>query len=166
MSNTNQVANTSTTNIVPVQGLFDANGNCIAFVGPAGVLFYAPTTDTTTNIYATNQLGYTNGAYTYSTQTTNKATTVVSNTSAGQITMSNAQLAPSASVAFTVTCAACSSGDTVIVSIASGGTLYAYLIGVAAISNGSFALNLKNVSNNAYSEALVVNYAILHYAGV
>jgi len=162
----NQVASTVTTNIVPVQGLFDDKGNCIAFVGPGGVLFYAPTTDTTTNIYATNQLGYTNGAFTYSTQTGSKASTVVSNTSAGQITMSNAQLAPAASVAFTVTCSSCSQGDSIIVNIASGGTLYAYLIGVVAVADGSFALNLKNVSNNAYSEALVVNYAILHYAGV
>ena len=164
MANTNQVASTVTTQIVPVQGLFNGGGACTAFVGPGGVLFYAPTTTSTTNIYATNQLGYTTTAFSSTTQLTNKATTVVSDTSAGQITMASAQLAPAASVAFTVTCAACSQYDTVIVSIASGGTLYAYLIGVVAVANGSFALNLKNVSNNAYSEALVVNYAILHVA--
>jgi len=162
MANFNGVASTVTTQIVPVQGLFDVNGNCTAFVGPAGVLFYAPTSTVTSNIYASNQLGYTTTAFSSTTQLTNKATTVVSNTSAGQITMSSAQLAPSASVAFTVTCAAVSQYDNIVVSIASGGTLYAYLIGVVAVANGSFALNLKNVSNNAYSEALVVNYAILH----
>ena len=115
-----------------------------------------------TAVYAKGQLGYTNGAFSTSTQTGSKASGVTINTSAGQITMSNAQLAPSASVAFTVTCSAISQYDTISVSIASGGTLYAYLIGVVAVANGSFALNLKNVSNNAYSEALVINYAILH----
>lgn len=164
MANTNQVASTVTTQIVPVQGQFDQYGNCISLIGPGGIVFYAPTTTTTTNIFANNQIGYSTTAFSSTTQTGNKATTVVSNTSAGQITMSNAQLAPSASVAFTVTCSACSQNDSVIVSIASGGTLYAYLIGVVAIANGSFALNLKNVSNNAYSEALVINYAILHIA--
>jgi hypothetical protein len=117
-----------------------------------------------TNVYAKGQLGYTNGAFSTATQTGNKASGVTINTSAGQITMSNAQLAPSASVAFTVTCSAINQYDTISVSIASGGTLYAYLIGVVAVANGSFALNLKNVSNNAYSEALVINYAILHVA--
>jgi len=117
-----------------------------------------------TTIYAKGQIGYTNGAFSTATQANSKATAVTINTPAGQITMSNAQLAPSASVAFTVNCSAVSKYDTIIVSIASGGTLYAYLLGVASVADGSFALNLKNVSNNAYSEALVINYAILHVA--
>lgn len=44
MSNTNQVANTSTTNIVPVQALFDNNGNCLGLVGPGGQFFSPPLT--------------------------------------------------------------------------------------------------------------------------
>jgi hypothetical protein len=160
----NQVASTVTTQIVPVQGQFDQYGNCLNLIGPGGVVFYAPTTTSTSNIYATNQLGYTNGAFSTVTQTNNKATAVTCNTSAGQITMSNAQLAPNASVAFTVNCSLISAKDTVIVNIASGGTLYAYLEGIAAIADGSFVINIKNVSNNAYSEALVLNYAILHVA--
>lgn len=43
MPNTNQVANTSTTNIVPVQGLFDENGVCLTLIGPGGEYFYPPT---------------------------------------------------------------------------------------------------------------------------
>lgn len=43
MSNTNQVANTSSTNIVPVQGIFDANGVCYNLVGPGGTIFNPPT---------------------------------------------------------------------------------------------------------------------------
>lgn len=38
----NQVASTVSTNIVPVQGLFDANGNCYGLVGPGGEVFYPP----------------------------------------------------------------------------------------------------------------------------
>jgi hypothetical protein len=44
MSSTNQVANTSTTNIVPVQALFDNNGNCLGLVGPGGQFFSPPLT--------------------------------------------------------------------------------------------------------------------------
>lgn len=42
MPSTNQVADTITTNIVPVQGLFDANGDCLGLVGPGGEIFYPP----------------------------------------------------------------------------------------------------------------------------
>jgi hypothetical protein len=47
MPSTNQVANTSTTNIVPVQGLFDQNGVCLTLIGPGGEYFYAPGSFTT-----------------------------------------------------------------------------------------------------------------------
>ena len=39
---TNQTAKTITTNIVPVQGIFDANGVCIGLVGPGGEFFSPP----------------------------------------------------------------------------------------------------------------------------
>jgi hypothetical protein len=42
MSIFNQVANTSTVNIVPVQGIFDANGTCLGLVGPGGEVFTPP----------------------------------------------------------------------------------------------------------------------------
>ena len=42
MPNTNQVASTSTTNIVPVQGLFDQNGVCLTLIGPGGEYFSPP----------------------------------------------------------------------------------------------------------------------------
>ena len=38
----NATANTTTTNIVPVQGLFQANGTCISLIGPAGEYFSPP----------------------------------------------------------------------------------------------------------------------------
>ena len=73
-----------------------------------------------TSIFATEQLGYTNGAYGTVTQLTNKATGVTINKTAGTITTANAQMAPGALVAFIVTNNKVSSLDTVIVNIASG----------------------------------------------
>ena len=115
-----------------------------------------------TTVYATEQLGYTNSSYGTVTQQTSKNTGVTLNKTCGSITMNNAQLAPSAQVAFTLTNSVISAQDTIVINIASGGTLYAYLIGITAISDGSCSINVKNVSNNAYSEALVINFAILH----
>lgn len=40
--NSNQVASTVSTNIVPVQGLFDSLGNCISLIGPGGEYFSPP----------------------------------------------------------------------------------------------------------------------------
>ena len=39
---TNQVALTQTTNIVPVQAIFDVNGVCVGLVGPGGEFFSPP----------------------------------------------------------------------------------------------------------------------------
>jgi hypothetical protein len=181
----NQVASTITVQNVPVQAQFNADGVCLGLVGPGGAYFSPPLTNDTingavinsstiglttpaaitgTNIYATSQIGYAASASSTVTQLTNKATGVTINTPSGQITTANAQLAPAASVAFVVTCSAVSVGDSIIINIASGGTAFAYLIGIASVANGSFTVNLKNVSNNAYSEVLVLNYAILHVA--
>lgn len=115
-----------------------------------------------TSIYATQQLGYSSSAYGSVVQQTSKMTSVTLNTTCGSITMNNAQLAPSAQVAFTLVNSSISALDTIIINIASGGTLYAYLIGITAIADGSCSINVKNVSSNAYSEALVINFSVLH----
>ena len=49
MSNTNQVASTLTSNIVPVQAAFDTSGNCLGLVGPGGAYFSPPLTSDTIN---------------------------------------------------------------------------------------------------------------------
>lgn len=162
----NQVASTVTTNIVPVQGLFDANGVCLGLVGPGGEIFYPPLPSTiqAAYIYATSEIGYNGGNFSTVTQQNNKTTGVTINTSSGQIITASSQLAPSAQAVFTVTCSAVSANDNVICSIASGGTLGAYNVFVAGIANGSFVLVIKNSTNNAYSEAVTLNYSILHTA--
>jgi len=115
-----------------------------------------------TNIATTGTIGYAAGAYTTVTQTNNKTTAVTSNTPSGQIITANSQLAPSANALFVVTCSAVSSKDVVVISPATGGTVGAYNVFISAIADGSFTVEIKNVTNNAYSEAIRLNYAILH----
>lgn len=166
LNNYNATASSSTTNIVPVQGVFDQDGNCIALVGPGGEYFYPPLPSTiiAANILATANIGYNGGNFGTVTQTNNKTTGVTINTSSGQIVTANSQLAPSAQALFVVTNSAISSNDNVICSIASGGTVGAYNVFIAAIANGSFSVIIKNSTNNAYSEAVTINYSILHTA--
>ena len=45
MSTSNQVASTSTQNIVPVQAVFNAAGQCLGLVGPGGQYFSPPLTN-------------------------------------------------------------------------------------------------------------------------
>ena len=114
-------------------------------------------------VYATSQLGYTNAGYGTVTQQNNKATGVTINKTAGTITTANAQMAPGAKVAFVVTNSQVSVLDTVIVNIASGATAtFAYLIAVVTVVDGAFTINLDNVSSNAYTDTLKINFSILH----
>ena len=116
-----------------------------------------------TVVYATSQLGYTNAGYGTVTQQNNKATGVTINKTAGTITTANAQMAPGAKVAFVVTNSQVSALDTVIVNIASGATAtFAYLIAVVTVTDGAFTINLDNVSSNAYTDTLKINFAVLH----
>jgi hypothetical protein len=114
-------------------------------------------------VFATSQLGYTNAAYGTVTQQNNKATGVTINKTAGTITTANAQMAPGAKVAFIVTNDKVSALDTVIVNIAAGATAtFAYLIAVVTVTDGAFTINLDNVSSNAYTDTLKINFAVLH----
>jgi hypothetical protein len=114
-------------------------------------------------VYATSQLGYTNAGYGTVTQQNNKATGVTLNKTAGTITTANAQMAPGADVAFVVTNSQVSALDTVIVNIASGATAtFAYSVAVVTVTDGAFTINLSNVSSNAYTDTLKINFAVLH----
>ena len=115
-----------------------------------------------TDIISTGTLGYSASKFSTVTQQNNKTTGVTINTPSGQITTANAQMAPNANAVFVVTCSAVSARDAVVANVASGGTLGAYNLFVVAIANGSFTLEIKNVTNNAYSEAIKLNYIIIH----
>lgn len=140
----------------------------MSFTKPIGVAYLdqdiiGADTVNATVVYAASQLGYTNVGYGTVTQQNNKATGVTINKTAGTITTANAQMAPSAKVAFIVTNSQVSALDTVIVNIASGATAtFAYLIAVVTVTDGAFTINLDNVSSNAYTDTLKINFAILH----
>jgi hypothetical protein len=161
------VANSSVISLLPVQAEYDANGNCLGLFGQGGQQINCPITATTitaTTILAASQIGYSAGNFTGVTQANNKTTGVTVNTSSGQIITASSQLAPAAQAVFVVTNSQCSANDNVICSIASGGTLGAYNVFIAAIANGSFTVVIKNSTNNAYSEAVTINFSILHTA--
>ena len=140
----------------------------MSFTKPIGVAYLdqdiiGADTVNATVVYAASQLGYTNAGYGTVTQQNTKATGVTINKTAGTITTANAQMAPNAKVAFIVTNSQVSALDTVIVNIASGATAtFAYLIAVVTVTDGAFTINLDNVSSNAYTDTLKINFAILH----
>jgi len=117
----------------------------------------------------TGQVGYTTGSplisVTSVTQITSKATGVTINAAAGQIVTHNAALAAGAEVAFVVTNNMVSGYDIPVLAVASGGaTAGTYLLSVAAVANGSFTVVISNSSTGSLSEALTLNFGILHVA--
>ena len=95
------------------------------------------------------------------TQATNKATTVISNTESGQITMNNAALADAAEVSFTVTNSKVAATDVVVACHGSGGTAGSYLVNASEIGSGSFKITVSNVSAGNLGEAIVINFVAL-----
>ena len=180
MSSANSVANTSSTNIVPVQAEFNSAGVCVGLVGPGGVYFSPPLTGSTidntviggttpaavtgTTVYATSEIGYATGAQGTVTQATSKSTGVTLNKSVGQITMNNASLAAGATALFTLTNSVLSAKDVVIVNVGSGGTSGAYWPYVANVGAGTAVIGVYNNTVGALAEAIVINYAIIHSA--
>jgi hypothetical protein len=117
----------------------------------------------------TGQIGYTTGGPTVSgvsvTQATSKSTGVTLNAAAGQIVTSNAALAAGAEVAFVVTNSAVSSLDIPVIALASGATTAGtYLLSIATVAAGSFTVVISNASAGSLSEALTLNFGILHVA--
>jgi hypothetical protein len=117
----------------------------------------------------TGQMGYTTGspttAITSVTQATSKSTGVTINAAAGQIVTSNAALAAAAEVAFVVTNSSVSAYDIPVIALASGATTAGtYLLSIATVANGSFTVVISNASTGSLSEALTLNFGIIHVA--
>ena len=124
---------------------------------PTGVAF----ADTT--CYATQEIGYATAAQGTVTQATSKSTGVTLNKSSGQITMNNAALANGAVVTFTLTNNLLSAKDVIIVNVSGGATTAGtYTALVSSIGAGSAVLGLYNISTGSLSEAIVLNFAIIH----
>lgn len=115
--------------------------------------------------YATQEIGYSTAAQGTVTQLTDKSTGVTLNKSAGRITMNAAALAGGAVTSFTLTNSLISTNDTIIVCVSSnttGSAAGAYTAYVSYLSAGTALISLRNLSSTSYSEAVIINYAIIH----
>jgi len=109
------------------------------------------------------QLGYTAAAQGTVTQATDKSTAVTLNKPAGRITMNNASLATATNATFTLNNSFISANDTIILTISGGqATPGSYNVFANSLSAGSVSITLRNISGGSLSEAVVINYAILH----
>jgi len=114
------------------------------------------------NILSSGALGYTTDAQGTVTQATSKSTAVTLNKSAGQITMNNASLASVTNVTFTLNNSLISTNDIVILNVAAGATAGAYNCWVSGLSAGSASITLRNISGGSLSEAVVINFSLIH----
>jgi len=117
-----------------------------------------------TTMFASEQIGYTAAAQGTVTQATDKSTGVTLNKSAGRITMNNAALASNTAVSFTMTNSLISTNDTIIVNVSGGGTAGAYTTYISSMTSGSAVITLRNMSGGSLSEAVILNFAIIHGA--
>jgi len=120
-----------------------------------------------TTCYASQEIGYSAAAQGAVTQATDKSTAVTLNKSAGRITMNNAALAGSTAVSFTLNNSLISTNDVITVCISSvttGSTAGAYTSYVSNMSAGSASITLRNLSATSYSEAVIINFCIIHGA--
>lgn len=113
-------------------------------------------------VYATEQIGYSTAAQGTVTQATSKSTGVTLNKSAGRITMNGALLAANTAVSFTLTDSLISSNDAIIVNVSGGATAAAYTTYVSSMTAGSAVITLRNLTGGDLSEAVVLNFAIIH----
>ena len=114
--------------------------------------------------YATEEIGYASSAQGTVTQATDKTTGVTLNKSAGRITMNGAALAANTAVSFTLTNSLISANDTIIVCISGGATAAAYTTYISSLAAGSAVVTLRNLTGGSLSEAVIINYAIIHGA--
>jgi hypothetical protein len=121
-----------------------------------------PSTIVGTTVYATTEIGYSAAAQGAVTQATSKSTGVTLNKSAGQITMNDAALANATNVSFTLTNSTISAKDVVVLSVSSGATAGAYNCWISGKATGSCTITLRNLSGGSLSEAVVINFAVIH----
>lgn len=115
--------------------------------------------------YATEEIGYAAAAQGTVTQLTDKSTAVTLNKSMGRITMSNASLATATNATFTLNNSTISANDTVILTISGGqATAGSYNAFANSLATGSVSITLRNISGGTLSEAVIINFCVLHGA--
>ena len=116
-------------------------------------------------LLADEQIGYTAAAQGTATQLTSKSTAVTLNKPAGRITMDAASLATATNATFTLTNSFISANDTVVLTISGGqATAGSYNVFANSLAAGSVSISLRNISGGTLSEAVVINFAIIHCA--
>jgi predicted ThiF/HesA family dinucleotide-utilizing enzyme len=116
-----------------------------------------------TTCYASQEIGYSAAAQGTVTQETSKSTAVTLNKSAGRITMNNASLATATNATFTLNNSLLSANDTVILTISGGqATPGSYNVFANALATGSVSISLRNISGGSLSEAVIINFAVIH----
>ncbi|CAB5194480.1 hypothetical protein UFOVP171_4 [uncultured Caudovirales phage] len=116
------------------------------------------------NIVSDNVLGYTTAAQGSVTQLTSKSTGVTLNKSAGRITMNNAALAGNTAVSFALTNSLISANDIIILNISGGAVAdpTAYTAYVSGMGTSTATITLRNLTASSQSEAVVLNFALIH----
>jgi hypothetical protein len=114
-------------------------------------------------VYVKGVLGYSAAGQGTVTQLTNKSTAVTLNKSAGRITMNNASLATATNATFTLNNSLISANDSVVLTISGGqATPGSYNVFANSLATGSVSITLRNISGGSLSEAVVINFAIIH----
>ena len=134
----------------------------MAYTKPIGVAFTDQDINGANIVLVDEQLGYTTEGQGTVTQATSKSTAVTLNKPAGQITMNNAALASVTNVTFTLNNSFISANDILILNVSGGATAGAYNCWVSGLSAGSASITLRNISGGSLSEAVVINFALIH----
>lgn len=129
---------------------------------PIGVAYSDQDISGADTLLSSGQLGYTAAAQGTVTQATSKSTAVTLNKSAGQITMNNASLGATTNVTFTLNNNLISANDILILNVSGGATAGAYNCWVSGLSVGAATITVRNITAGALSEAVVVNFALIH----
>lgn len=129
---------------------------------PIGVAFEDQNIIGSDFVMSGGELGYTADASGTVTQLTSKSTGVTLNRSAGQITMNNASLATATNVSFILTNSTITAKDVVVLSVAANATAGAYNCWISGKATGSCTITLRNLSGGSLSEAVVINFAVIH----
>ena len=130
---------------------------------PIGVAYEDQNIIGADKIYSSGEFGYTADAQGTVTQLTDKSTAVTLNKSAGRITMNAASLATATNATFTLNNSYLSSNDTVILTISGGqATPGSYNVFANSLGTGTVSITLRNISGGTLSEAVIINFAIIH----
>lgn len=118
----------------------------------------------TDGVVTKKKFGYTTGAGSTVTQTTNRATGVTINAICGAITTDTTSLTAEASAIFVVTNSFVEIGDVVVLSMRSGSVALNTTPVVSAVAAGSFSITIVNnnvAAGTAETGAIVINFAVI-----